>query len=579
MKGSGMGLGKDQTIKIVDNLDDVVTINVVVEEGGKWYVRSEKGKNLGGPYDTKTEAEDRLKEVEKFKHMKKNQLVTMTNTVTPIVRNDTMEDKDWLVVPMVMLTEGVHSGSCGALYYPKEELEKTPVTWNHKPVVVYHPNGPTACDPDVLTARKIGVIMNTKYEDGKLKAEAWLDPVRMDKVDNRIAEAIENKTMMELSTGLFTDIDNVEGDWGEEHYDALASNYRPDHLALLPDMKGACSMEDGAGFLRLNSESKKEETTANKISELWAETYFPILKAAGIDTDKLTANELSHSTVWGMLDSLIRKKNSNAWIEEIFDSFFCYSVDGAIFKQEYEVGKDDEITLVGIAQPVVRVVEYKLKSEVSNDANSSQKEIIMNKDELIAKLLENKDSGWTEKDKDVLNTMDETHLMKIVTIIENKTKADAEAEKKIEEETAKNAAAEAAKNDKGEKDTSDTLKPEVVTENEEKKGPMTEEEYIAAAPKNIQNVLNRGLKAYNSEKERLIGIIKANERNAFKDEYLQSRDLDELGGLAKLAAPEKSEDDVNSILMADYSGQAEAVTSNTADIEVLDLPAMTFDEK
>jgi len=177
----------------------------------------------------------------------------------------------------------------------------------------------------------------------------------------------------------------------------------------------------------------------------------------------------------------------------------------------------------------------------------------------------------------VLNTMDETHLNKIVTIIENKAKADAEAEKKIAEEAAKNAAAEVVKD---EKVSSVVVKdePESV-ENEEKKGPMTEEDYIAAAPKNIQNVLNRGLKAYNSEKERLIGIIKANERNAFKDEYLQSRDLDELGGLAKLAAPEKNEDGVDSILMADYSGQAETAIANTADIEALELPAMTFDTK
>ena len=578
MKGYDMKLATTSATLIMNNEEVVTTeyaVNVIVKEGGKWYVKSEKGKNLGGPYDSKSEAEDRLKEVEKFKHMKKNQLVTMKSTVSSLsVRNDTMEDKDWLVVPMVMLVEGVHSGSCGALYYPKEELEKTPVTWNHKPVVVYHPNGPTACDPDVLTARKIGVIMNTKYEDGKLKAEAWLDPVRIKKVDERVAEAIENQTMMELSTGLFTDIDNIEGDWGDEHYDALASNYRPDHLALLPDMKGACSMEDGAGFLRLNSESIKPKVFP-VISELWAETYFPILKAAGIDTDKLTANELSHSAVWGLLDEATRKKNSEAWVEEVFDSFLCYRVNGELFKQEYEIDKSGKVAFVGIAQPVVRVVEYKLKSEVTNDAGSIVKEQIMNKEELIAKLLENKDSGWTEKDKDVLNTMDETHLTKIVDIVDNKAKADAEAEKKIAEEAAKNAAVVV----KDEKETSEALKLEDKVENEEKKGPMTEEEYIAAAPKNIQNVLNRGLKAYNSEKERLIGIIKANKNNAFKDEYLQGRDLDELGGLARLAAPEKSEDDVNSILMADYSGQAEAVTSNTADIEVLDLPAMSFDEK
>jgi len=37
-----------------------------------YYVKSEKGKNLGGPYKTREEAEDRLKEVEMFKHLEEN---------------------------------------------------------------------------------------------------------------------------------------------------------------------------------------------------------------------------------------------------------------------------------------------------------------------------------------------------------------------------------------------------------------------------------------------------------------------------------------------------------------------------
>ncbi len=40
----------------------------VVEKGGKWYVESEEGKNLGGPYGSKGEAEKRLEQVEHFKH-------------------------------------------------------------------------------------------------------------------------------------------------------------------------------------------------------------------------------------------------------------------------------------------------------------------------------------------------------------------------------------------------------------------------------------------------------------------------------------------------------------------------------
>lgn len=35
---------------------------------GGYQVQSEKGKNLGGPYKTKAEAEKRLRQVEYFKH-------------------------------------------------------------------------------------------------------------------------------------------------------------------------------------------------------------------------------------------------------------------------------------------------------------------------------------------------------------------------------------------------------------------------------------------------------------------------------------------------------------------------------
>jgi len=37
---------------------------------GGYQVLSEKGKNLGGPYKTKKQAEKRLKQVEYFKHAK-----------------------------------------------------------------------------------------------------------------------------------------------------------------------------------------------------------------------------------------------------------------------------------------------------------------------------------------------------------------------------------------------------------------------------------------------------------------------------------------------------------------------------
>ena len=40
----------------------------IVKKGYQWQVQSEKGKNMG-TYNTKKEAEDRLKQIEYFKHL------------------------------------------------------------------------------------------------------------------------------------------------------------------------------------------------------------------------------------------------------------------------------------------------------------------------------------------------------------------------------------------------------------------------------------------------------------------------------------------------------------------------------
>lgn len=43
---------------------------MIVHRSDGWHVLSEKGKNLGGPYQTQAEAKKRLAQVEFFKHTK-----------------------------------------------------------------------------------------------------------------------------------------------------------------------------------------------------------------------------------------------------------------------------------------------------------------------------------------------------------------------------------------------------------------------------------------------------------------------------------------------------------------------------
>lgn len=255
------------------------------------------------------------------------ELVFNLKATRKLVRNDTMEGRPFTVVPMVMMTEGVLNGSNGPIYYPEDELAKNPEIWNHKPVVVYHPTqngqGISACSPDVLTTQKIGVIMNTRWDATakRLVAEAWLENNRMEVVDKRVAKAVENESMMELSTGLFTDNEQTAGEFNGRKYSMIARNHRPDHLAVLPDKIGACSLKDGAGFIRNESNDRDRRT--------------------------VTTNDLSHESLRDMLRAALLVKfpmpvsdkpgYSSSYVEYVFDDFLIYSQGGKWFKIDYSV--------------------------------------------------------------------------------------------------------------------------------------------------------------------------------------------------------------------------------------------------
>jgi hypothetical protein len=166
-----------------------------------------------------------------------------------------LEGRDHYVVPMVMLLEGVFAGSRGPLLYTADELRASVPQWNGKPVVVYHPglypsNG-FAGDPEVFNRQKIGTVFNTRFDSkNRLLADAWLDVARVRAVDHRIERAIQARQMMEVSTGLVTDNRGDAGTYNGREYHSVARSLKPDHLAVLPDRVGACSIADGAGLIR-----------------------------------------------------------------------------------------------------------------------------------------------------------------------------------------------------------------------------------------------------------------------------------------------------------------------------------------
>lgn len=480
------------------------------------------------------------------------------------VRYEELEGRPHVVVPMVILTEGVHHGSGGPLYYPPEELGKTPVVWDQKPIVVYHPelNGQpiSACKATIVNTQKIGVMMNTKFEGGKLKSEAWIEAERADKVDSRIMDAVKNGKMMELSTGVFVDEEATTGTWNTEEYDSIARNFRPDHLALLPDKIGACSIADGAGFLR-NKARQVKSVIANLSAAALDNLYVQWRRAGMIE------NEMSFSNIRDALCTALKTKlgvtdamnGPYLWVEDVYADFVVYEYDGKLWRVDYTsnsttVSLSDEEPVQVKRETVYRAVDgsaYKQNQEPIENKEA------MKKEQIVGAII-TANIGWSEADREGLMKYNEADLNKIhSSLVANKDK------EKAKSEPTNNAPAA-------------PVVPPVVPTPEPKK-PVTLQGFIAEAPPELQGVLNSAILNHNNQKAALVKAIMANARNPFSEAELQANSLEQLQKLATFGCEPQVVP--GTLTGNNYAGMAPTPTTNNKAEEPLELPTINWDTK
>lgn len=178
-------------------------------------------------------------------------------------RIDYIDDRKCVVFAVALMTEGVHVGSQGALYYGPQPLANTATVWDSKPVTLGHPTKNkqyvTANSADMLNKSQIGILLNSRWEKGKLRAEAWIYADKAEQLSPGLVDNLQNGTVYEVSLGAFVDTEVSPGEWGEETYDAVVTNIRPDHLAIILDGEGACSIKDGAGINVVNKAQADSE--------------------------------------------------------------------------------------------------------------------------------------------------------------------------------------------------------------------------------------------------------------------------------------------------------------------------------
>ena len=514
---------------------------------------------------------------------------TLVANLSGMVRNETLEDREYLVVPMVMMVEGVLNGSDGALYYPAEEMAKVPDIWNHKPVVIQHPtlNGKplSACSPEAIQRFKVGIILNTQFDGKRLKAEAWMEPSRLKKIDVRVLDAVKNGQMVQVSTGLFTENEYKPGIFNGTGYEAIARDLKPDHLAILPDSVGACSIADGAGLLR---------------------------------------NELSHDGIREELYKVLSpgEDPTDLFIADVFDDFFIFEQGGKMFHQKYS-SSNGTIALGGMRQPVVREIQYKLEDgtvvgneelvlnrvekrgdkwcvvhghpqkagsktdkpegtvikcfdtkaeadamhraimanniDQSNVQKKNLKGETMDKEAIVNDLIAN--GRWEEKDREWLMGLEEDQLSKMEPVVnEDGQEGDGDGEGNEEPPAEPMPKAKEEGQEDGDGDT-----PPVANATD----------FMSQLPPEYREVLNEALQTQAEKKSELISVIVANKKNIFTQEQLSSMSVNELKAIAALAqVPEEKEKTIT----PSFLGMAPVANVGGEVEEPLELPAMSFEK-
>lgn len=177
-----------------------------------------------------------------------------------LVRTLVHDGHDHMVVPVVALVGDVVVHPVNAPnpeFVPAEELAQRPSMWNGRPVVPEHPRGGygSANEPHVTERACFGRLYNTRFEDGRLKTEAWLDVDRARKLgglaEDVVARLGRGETV-EVSVGAVVNLIEERGVSPDGTEYALRwTNVESDHLAMLPaGSEGACSVEMGCGAPR-----------------------------------------------------------------------------------------------------------------------------------------------------------------------------------------------------------------------------------------------------------------------------------------------------------------------------------------
>lgn len=516
---------------------------------------------------------------ERRRHVRKIGFNVVTLGESYSTREEQFEGRSHLVVPVVILMEGVHVGTAGARFYPGEEVGKYIDSWNGVPLPVFHPEDyggyVTANTPQLLESRSVGRFFHASFdpEGSKLKGELWVDIAKAEEINPQVLVILRAGQPLEISTALWWDEDGVAGTWQGEQYDSTVRNFRPDHVALLPGGEGACSVSDGCG-VRANKAKGLVDRFKGFVSSLAAKM--------GLGVETL---EMSHEDLRSRVQTAVDTLDTSSWVhvvKAIFDDNVVYeaialnpsagAIGGAsqLFRCGYTVDSDEKVTLKENVEEVRKEVNYVPVANEKGTVNRNQKpqseeRTMEKKKELVEALIACDKTKFEETDRKQLMTLPEEMLEKLkAPEVDPKQKEDRKglvdaflnsAKTPFDEEdrehlmTLPEKVLEKLKAPEGSKEPE--KKPAITGEPGKE---VTLDDYIKGAPKEVQGVLLRSVNRDRAVKADLVKALIENDRNEFTEKQLKEKDIDELKLLVTLGR-----------IPFDFTGQVGAAAAEDSD--------------
>lgn len=439
-----------------------------------------------------------------MKQLKQISLLTNSYKISTVTEGtDT-----FIMVPVVMMVEGVHSGSHGPIYHSAEVLKQSVELWPDIPVVVNHPQNEKG---DYISVNQVmdtlvGRVVNPQVKAGKLTAQLKLNEKQLEDISPEALYAIQQQQPLDVSVGIYAEETQQSGEWNGEKYDAIALNHHPDHLALLPGDVGACSWDDGCG-IRTNSKQKEG-------NEMDVQKTLVGLNGKGYAV-RLMANARSLTRQIEALRATLNEKDSEEqyhYLVEAYEDSFIYEAyqnkdnKTRYFKQQYVSNDALEITLVNDPVEVERKLEYvQIQANINPNTEGDNMSKVVKPCIVTAVngLISNTASNFSEEDREWLQGLEEGQLKKLMP-----------SEPAPEPQVNKEAAIKVIQ---------DTLK--------------TPADFMGLLPQEMKDQFQSGLRLHKERRTQLVQSIMANTAEAWTEDELNAMPTDMLEKISKSVTP------------------------------------------